>query len=165
MRRRRRKKDEKRVKEENEDKKKNKNKGNCAGTDCRIRPNGQGENRPGADVHKIKTEPEADLDGEAECMSVLYRVHTGVSLVSEQEISIDLSDADQGSEVDCAYALTVTEQSKLFSFSFYLTPSPTADQYGEKRDHNSCIISLNPPNQPPQILHYHQTSDDYQLGH
>lgn len=83
-------------------------------------------------------ETEGQEQGETECTNVLYRVHTGVTLVSEQEISLDLDqdqdqDQDRGSEKDTTDAVTVTEQSKLFSFSFYpaLAPSPFKGENGE----------------------------------
>jgi hypothetical protein len=120
-----------------------KDKDNCTGRDNEIKPKMkcQGGNAPGCEVkvdeHEAETEGGTEGEVEAECTNILYRVHTGVTLVSEQEISLDLTGSDQGqvqsSEMDTAGAVTVTEQSKLFSFSFYppLPLSPAEGEHGE----------------------------------
>jgi hypothetical protein len=131
-----------RKKRENEDRDKDKDKDRFTGSDSQAKPKtkSQGVNVTGRgakeDAHQVEGE------GETECTNILYRVHTGVTLVSEQEISLDLSepdqDHDQGSEKDTSDAVTVTEQSKLFSFSFCpATPPPSSEGENGEPDHTA----------------------------
>jgi hypothetical protein len=125
-----------------------KDKDRCTGRDNEVMPKikCQGGNAPGCEVkgdrHEAETEGGTEGEVEAECTNILYRVHTGVTLVSEQEIFLDLTGSDQvqvqSSEMDTAGAVTVTEQSKLFSFSFYppLPLLPSEGEHGES-DHAS----------------------------
>lgn len=116
------------------------------------------------DALQADEEGETEGQGETECANVLYRVHTGVTLMSEQEISLDLDldqDQDRGSEKDTTDAVTVTEQSKLFSFSFYPAPalSPFKGENGEiYRTAPSYSTVIQPTLHLLRFLLHHETT-------